>query len=1224
MSSKQGDMLLEEFLRNVIQYIYSVSSPSSFVIDALNSPEYLNLKYIDIDGIRKFLQDLLSFEKEVKVFFKVPNQQMISNTRSRPTPNPNQVVAAFINFLLLMLEFILRFDPDFIACVKGSIQILRTELGFLITFLGDTAMHLLSTNNILIDIEVVVNEVGSFFFPFFFTTLVIIQIIQGKGITDSNSSAMNTMTDMVNEVRSFLHADFSNFLEVPTTEVEEAKNAMTDIKALVNEVGSFLVPDIGILDLALSDLLPKFELLIPKIKEHCIRVSYMPSDLAPNTALVSLFIFDSVLDDLMYLINNKSDRIVGVNDQIVTLHEELLLLGSSVTDIAVQQEAGHEDILIRAIDIAYEVEYVINSFPHVWYLILRLPQLIEKVQLVKNKIDVAGVPKVSKYPGEQVSLQSKEPPILEDNVVGFDKVATEIAEQLVGGTQQLQLISIFGMPGLGKTTLANKVYNNPSVVYHFYERAMCVISQTYNKKDILVAILRSIKNLTKEKIENMDEKILAEDLYKSLKGMRYLIVMDDIWDTEVWDDLKRYFPDDGIGSRILITTRNKEIGLEASPRSVIIALPFLSEDECWELLQRKVFQDKNCPQELLGIGKQIAANCRGLPLAVVVIAGVLANMEKKEHLWQKVARNLSSHLSQTHDKSIQLLELSYKHLPMHLRPCFLSFGAFEEDTEIPVRKLISLWVAEGFVKKEEQKSLEDVAIGYLMKLIDRSLVLVVKRRFDGGVKTCKIHDLLREMCSRIAEENNFLKVVKVNVDDPLWSFSLLMYQQQHRLIINNDQSHSRLLHFGPHVRSLLCCFLLPTTFISCSCKLVRVLDFCKIVRGFSVNGIENLVHLRYLTISGRLPPMESFQRLQCVVVHSTDEIEIPNILLNMLSLRHMHFLDGGYFSASCFQQATNNESFQINNNLESISVIRISNETDLKMLACSPNLRRLKVSIRSSLNYSFDFLNQLESLKLESGALSSSFFSLPLNLKQLTLADAHISPEQMEIIGKLEYLEVLKLQYVVFEGEQWDTSEGGFPQLKFLKLYGVKIAEWNAECDHFPRLQQLVLEFCNCLKMIPPNLGDIPTLQKIVSLLPTGEFSFAGDITLAMFIDFFNVPRPLQVMHKAEKKYEIGKVTDEEEAKQRQMKAILNKLTPQNFEKLFEQVKQVNIDNVITLSGVISQIFDKALTELTFCEMYANFCFHLATELPDLSIENKKITLKRLLLNKCEVECERG
>ncbi|XP_056684123.1 eukaryotic translation initiation factor 4G isoform X2 [Spinacia oleracea] len=117
---------------------------------------------------------------------------------------------------------------------------------------------------------------------------------------------------------------------------------------------------------------------------------------------------------------------------------------------------------------------------------------------------------------------------------------------------------------------------------------------------------------------------------------------------------------------------------------------------------------------------------------------------------------------------------------------------------------------------------------------------------------------------------------------------------------------------------------------------------------------------------------------------------------------------------------------------------------------------------------------------------------------------------------------------------------------------------------------------------------------------------------------------PSQVMHKAEKKYEIGKISDEEQAKQRKLKGILNKLTPQNFEKLFEQVKEVNIDNTVTLAGVISQIFDKALTEPTFCEMYANFCQHLASELPELSVDNEKITFRRLLLNKCQEEFERG
>uniref|UniRef100_A0A1D1YZ85 Eukaryotic translation initiation factor 4G n=1 Tax=Anthurium amnicola TaxID=1678845 RepID=A0A1D1YZ85_9ARAE len=117
---------------------------------------------------------------------------------------------------------------------------------------------------------------------------------------------------------------------------------------------------------------------------------------------------------------------------------------------------------------------------------------------------------------------------------------------------------------------------------------------------------------------------------------------------------------------------------------------------------------------------------------------------------------------------------------------------------------------------------------------------------------------------------------------------------------------------------------------------------------------------------------------------------------------------------------------------------------------------------------------------------------------------------------------------------------------------------------------------------------------------------------------------PLQVMHKAEERYEVGKESDEEETKQRKLKGILNKLTPQNFDRLFDKVKEVNIDNAATLRGVISQIFDKALMEPTFCEMYANFCFHLAGALPDFSEDNEKITFKRLLLNKCQEEFERG
>jgi translation initiation factor 4G len=114
------------------------------------------------------------------------------------------------------------------------------------------------------------------------------------------------------------------------------------------------------------------------------------------------------------------------------------------------------------------------------------------------------------------------------------------------------------------------------------------------------------------------------------------------------------------------------------------------------------------------------------------------------------------------------------------------------------------------------------------------------------------------------------------------------------------------------------------------------------------------------------------------------------------------------------------------------------------------------------------------------------------------------------------------------------------------------------------------------------------------------------------------------MIHKVEKKYEVGKVADEEQAKQRQIRAILNKLTPTNFEKLFERVKAVNIDNAATLTGVISQIFDRALMEPTYCEMYVNFGCHVAMELLDFNEDNEKITFKRVLLNKCEEQFERG
>ncbi|CAA2974786.1 Putative late blight resistance protein homolog R1A-4 [Olea europaea subsp. europaea] len=527
---------------------------------------------------RAFFELLMSLLQDLRVVFTIPKQRMSKFT---PTPHPNELVMVFIDFLVQLLEEIMRLEPDFIVPVKGSIKNLQAELGFLISFLGDAPLRteVDVTKKILSDIEVVVNEVGSFLYSLFSTR---------------DDSVLETVR----------------------------------------------------LSLSLSDFLQEFEILKTKIKEHCTTVPKLPGCVATKSSVISFFTVDSLLDDLEDLINYKSDRIVPVKDQIIMLYEDISLLRSALN-------------------------YIDGA---------RLSQLLEKIHLVKMEIQEkksssidAGIPE-EEYPCEQVQPQAKELDNLEDDFVGFEDEQTKIADQLTSGSKKRQIISIVGMPGLGKTTLAKKLFYDPSIVEYFDKRAWCVVSQTYKKENVLVDILTSISGRNRETIMKMEEKNLGGMLHKNLNERRYLIVLDDVWDKKVWYDFKRYFPDDTTGSRILITSRNKELGF----KFVVNDLRFLSDAECWELLRRKVFQTEPCPTELLEIGKHIAAKCRGLPLSIITISSILANMQKKESSWGKIAGHLNEHIFDSTNNCLNILKLSYQHLPVHLKPCFLYFGALKK------------------------------------------------------------------------------------------------------------------------------------------------------------------------------------------------------------------------------------------------------------------------------------------------------------------------------------------------------------------------------------------------------------------------------------------------------------------------------------------------------------------------------------------------------------------
>ncbi|KAL2532922.1 putative disease resistance protein [Abeliophyllum distichum] len=525
------------------------------------------------------------------------------------------------------------------------------------------------------------------------------------------------------------------------------------------------------------------------------------------------------------------------------------------------------------------------------------------------------------------------------------------------------------MPGLGKTALASNIYHDAFIRQYFHMCHWCVVSQTYQRRNMLIDILNSIDVVDRDRILNTEDDLLADRIYKSLKGRRYIIFMDDIWD----------------------------------------------------LLEFKVFDNEQCPPVLVDVAKKIARNCGGLPSTVVFIASVLKKLEKEKSLWMDVAENITSYISKDTNDYMNMLELSFNHLPMHLKPCFLYFGAFEKDKEIPVQKLIMLWAAEGFIQKAENRSSEDVAEQYLLDLINRSMVLVAKRIYDGRIKACRVHGAMHDICLRVAEKENFMKVMKDQ---------LSIFEEHHRLSIQSRSTPSFSRPSGLHVRSLLGHLPDPSAFIFSSLKLLKVLDLSTTDMSlYNLTGSEVLAVLRFLLVSSIPSSIESIENLEFLFVDNKEVVEIPAFSKYELQYFGIHL-----------RTATAIQDFGFLNHLESLSV-----------------------SFRSS---------------YVSDDISREVIYLYQSLKKLTLRNFDLSLNQMNIIGMLSNLEVLKLRDDTIEGKKWDTWEYGFQKLRYLELDVVQIEHWNVSCYEFPSLQRLVLRSCQNF-VIPFDLGKIPTLEKI-------------------------------------------------------------------------------------------------------------------------------------------------
>ncbi|XP_057802687.1 putative late blight resistance protein homolog R1A-10 [Salvia miltiorrhiza] len=687
---------------------------------------------------------------------------------------------------------------------------------------------------------------------------------------------------------------------------------------------------------------------------------------------------------------------------------------------------------------------------------------------------------------------STDPPIHKDSMVGFEDYLLDVKDRLCGEPSRLQVIPICGMGGIGKTTLARNVYDDPLTVGHFVIRVWVTISQDYTPQRILSSLLESLKEYNTGGLGQSDD----EKVHKILMGRRYLVVMDDMWSGEAWDVVRRVLPDDGNGSRVVLTTRLFEVASYPDPSNRLHEMSLLNADQSWNLFKNKMFADEECPSNLEDIGKEIAGSCKGLPLAIVVIAGLLSRESKNPSSWQEIAEKVKSAETTEHDQINEILSLSYAQLPQYLRPCFLYMASFPEDDEIHVVKLMRLWVAEGFLAFSiNSKSFEEVAEECLDELVKRNLVLVTKRKSDNRIKSCSLHDLMRDLCIRKAHESQFfLNLMDKNVEKEHFTERI---KNQRRVSI--DSSHLRYLSSDDDstIHSIRCSkyHIVELDFVK-SVRLLRVLDTvpADVESSPSLHQLSELFHLRYLALNymGLIcVGLSMLKNLQTLIIDrekrdKTFVAVVCNLVLgwDTPQLRHVHFHGTIYFEDP-------NETDLSLESLQTLSYVSHSSCTE-RILKKIPNLKKLKIDCSKGSHREDEaclndlvHLHRLENLKVYAGRWVQSRpeqykITYPSMLKKLSLIDLRLSWSHMILVGSLPNLQVLKLKSCTWvDGDTWETIEGAFPVLEVLLIEDRRLENWITESSHFPILKRLLLRSCRNLNGITNDIGEIPTLELI-------------------------------------------------------------------------------------------------------------------------------------------------
>ncbi|KAJ7949443.1 NBS-LRR resistance protein [Quillaja saponaria] len=283
----------------------------------------------------------------------------------------------------------------------------------------------------------------------------------------------------------------------------------------------------------------------------------------------------------------------------------------------------------------------------------------------------------------------------------------------------LSVIAIVAMGGIGKTTLAQLVYNDERVIHHFDLKAWIFVSEEFDVISLTKTILQAL-NITTTDFESLD--MLQLKLQDRLAKRKFLIVLDDVWNENRtrWEALQFPFNYGAPGSKILVTTRSERVS-EVMLSISIHQLKQLGEEDGWKLFEKHAFnnRDSSAYPNLKATGRKIVDKCKGLPLAIKTLGGLLFTKSSEEE-WDMILRSDIWNFSDDESNIIPALRLSYCYLPSHLKQCFSYCSIFPKNFRFQKMRLILFWMAEGLLQDSTNKTMEEVGEEYFHDLTTRS------------------------------------------------------------------------------------------------------------------------------------------------------------------------------------------------------------------------------------------------------------------------------------------------------------------------------------------------------------------------------------------------------------------------------------------------------------------------------------------------------------------------